>query len=73
MDAAVEDVWPAFPGGAQPAGQEVHLKDLGAVAVHLGVAAGGQAGDPAADDDDRFVGHSNRFCLASLFRIEAEC
>ena len=55
MNAAVEDVVAALPGGAQAAGQVVQLEDLGPVAVHLGVAAGGQPGDAGADDDDGLI------------------
>ena len=50
LDAVVDRVALALPGGHQPAGEVVHLVDARPVAVHLRVAAGAQAGDAAADD-----------------------
>ena len=50
LDAVVDRVALALPGGHQPAWEVVHLVDARPVAVHLGVAAGAQTGDAAADD-----------------------
>ncbi len=50
LDAVVDRVALALPGGHQPAGEVVHLVDARPVAVHLRVAAGAQTGDAAADD-----------------------
>ncbi len=33
------------------------LKDAALIAVHLGVAAGGQAGQPGPNDDQRLLRH----------------
>ncbi len=52
-DAPVEREVAAVPAGAGAAGDLVHLEDPGAVAVHPGVAPGGQAAETAADDDHR--------------------
>ena len=60
VQAAVDGVSLAFPGGAQPAGAVVHLEDLRAIAVHLPVAPGGQAGDAGPDDNDGFLFHGSR-------------
>ena len=60
LEAAVEDVAVAPPGGADSTGQPVHLEDLGPVPVHLGVAAGGQASHAGPDDGDRSVSHGPR-------------
>src|SRR5207249_1576511 len=57
LEAAVEDVAVASPGGADSAGQPVDLEDLGSVPVHLGVAAGGEAGHTGPNDGDRSVSH----------------
>ena len=65
VDTAVEDVRPSFPGGAQAAGQEVKLKDLSTIAVHLAVTAGGQASDPTSDNNNRFFRHDRPLCRLS--------
>jgi len=59
LDAAVEDVAVAPPGGADPARERMHLEDPGAVPVHLCVAARGQPGHPAANDGDRCLFHGS--------------
>jgi len=50
MDAAIEDITAALPGGAQPAWKVVKLKDLAAETVHLGVATCCQPGGASANN-----------------------
>ncbi len=52
VKTAIYGVTLACPGRAQPAGLVVHLKYLGIVAVHPGVASCCEAGNAGADDDD---------------------
>ena len=52
MDAAVEGVTFASPGGALAARGVMLLEDAGVVSVQLPVDAGGQTTHPGADDDD---------------------
>ena len=54
FQAAVNGVVLAFPGRANPAGLVMHLEDRRAVAVHLAVAPGRQAGDSGPDDNHNF-------------------
>ncbi len=63
MDAAIDEILPTPPGGGNPTRVDVMLKDAALIAVHLGVAAGGQACQPSADDDDLFFTH---FSLPSV-------
>ena len=58
--AAIEDIRSAIPSRAQTAGVGVHFQDLRPVTVHLQVAATGQAGDTATDDDDFIADGSGR-------------
>ncbi len=51
MDTAINGVSLALPGSAQAARVVVQLKDLGAVAIHLPVAPGCQAGNASPNDD----------------------
>ena len=53
VNAAVDQVFAPPPAGSHAAGMSVVLKDVALIAVHLGVAAGGQAGQPSANDDQR--------------------
>ncbi len=53
-DAAVEGEVAAVPAGAAAAGDLVHLQDGAAVAVHLGVAGGGESAEARPDDDHGF-------------------
>ncbi len=55
VDAVVDGVALALPGGHEAARQVVHLVDARLVAVHLRIAAGAETGDPAADDRDRLA------------------
>jgi len=51
LNAAINFIAFTFPSSAQPTGPGVvHLEDLGAVAVHLAVATGGQAGQACPND-----------------------
>lgn len=54
VDAAIDGVAFAFPGGHQSAGLGMHFVDAAVEAVHLSVDAGGKSGDPRANDDDAF-------------------
>ncbi len=51
VDATVNGIALAFPAGCHPARRGVVLEDVAAIAVHLGVAAGGKASQPGPDDD----------------------
>ena len=54
---AVNGIAFAPPACAQTAWQVVHLVDLRAVAVHLGVTARRKPCHAPADDEDRFIVH----------------
>jgi hypothetical protein len=51
MYTAIEDVVLAAPGGTEPAGQIVPLKDFRPVTVGLPVTSRGETGNAGADDD----------------------
>ena len=51
VKAGVEGVTLALPRRALPTWLSVHLKDLGFVAVHLTLDAGGHATHAGSDDD----------------------
>jgi hypothetical protein len=52
MDTAVKCKAFPLPRRAETARQIMQLKNTRLVAVHLGIAAGGQSGDAGANDDD---------------------
>ena len=58
VDAALDGVLAATPRRRDAAGHGVVLEDVGRVAVHAAVAAGGEAGQPGADDDHGLLGHA---------------
>jgi len=58
VDAGVNGVTLAFPGGTQPPWLVVHFENFGGITVHLPVDARSQSGKTATNNDNPVVFHS---------------
>jgi hypothetical protein len=57
MNAAVDEIAFPLPAGSHSARDSMVLKDLGLIAIHLGIASSRQPSQAGSDDDDFFLSH----------------